>query len=111
LRSTARDMLRFVAAAMDTSGPLAPGFRATEQRRRVITPARLEIGLGWHILHIDGHDIVWHNGGTGGYHAFAGFEPASRRAVVLLANSADDIDHIGVPLLDPAAPARPRPPA
>ena len=109
LRSTAGDMLRFMAAAMDTTGPLAPIFRATEQSRRVITPARLEIGLGWHILHIDGHDIVWHNGGTAGYHAFAGFDPASRRAVVLLANSADDIDDIGVHLLDPAAPVRPAP--
>ena len=109
LRSTASDMLRFVAAAMDPAGPLAPLFRTTEQSRRVITPARLEIGLGWHILHIDGHDIVWHNGGTGGYHAFAGFEPVSRRAVVLLANSADDIDDIGVHLLDSAASVRPAP--
>lgn len=109
LRSTASDMLRFVAAAMDTTGPLAPLFRATEASRRVITPARLEIGLGWHILHIDGHDIVWHNGGTAGYHAFAGFEPVSRRAVVLLANSADDIDDIGVHLLDSAASVRPAP--
>jgi serine-type D-Ala-D-Ala carboxypeptidase/endopeptidase len=94
---------------MDTAGPLAPLFRATEESRRVITAGRLEIGLGWHILHIDGHDIVWHNGGTAGYHAFAGFEPASRRAVVLLANSADDIDDIGVHLLDPAASVRPSP--
>jgi CubicO group peptidase (beta-lactamase class C family) len=111
LRSTASDMLRFLAAAMDTTGPLAPVFRATEQARRVVTPGRLEIGLGWHILHIDGRDIVWHNGGTGGYHAFAGFEPATRRAVVILANSTDDIDDIGVHLLDPAAPVRqtPRP--
>lgn len=111
LRSTASDMLRFLAAAMDTAGPLAPVFRATEQARRVITAGRLEIGLGWHILHIDGRDIVWHNGGTGGYHAFAGFEPATRRAVVILANSTDDIDDIGVHLLDPAAPVRqtPRP--
>jgi CubicO group peptidase (beta-lactamase class C family) len=106
LRSTANDMLRFVAAAMDSTGPLAPLFRATEQSRRVITPGRLEIGLGWHILHLDGHDIVWHNGGTGGYHALAAFEPASRRAVVLLANSTDDIDDIGMHLLDPAGPVR-----
>lgn len=109
LRSTASDMLRFVAAAMDTAGPLASVFRATEQARRVITPNRLEIGLGWHILHIDGRDIVWHNGGTGGYHAFAGFEPATRRGVVILANSTDDIDDIGVHLLDPAAPVRQAP--
>ena len=109
LRSTVSDMLRFVAAAMDTTGPLAPVFRATEQARRVITPNRLEIGLGWHILHIDGRDIVWHNGGTGGYHAFAGFEPATRRGVVILANSTDDIDDIGVHLLDPAAPVRQAP--
>jgi CubicO group peptidase (beta-lactamase class C family) len=111
LRSTADDMLRFIRAAMDTAGPLAPVFRATEQSRRVITPGRLEIGLGWHILHINGHDIIWHNGGTGGYHAFAGFEPATGRGVVLLANSTDDIDDIGVHLLDPASPLRAAPPA
>lgn len=109
LRSTADDMLRFIAAAMDSAGPLAADFRATEQSRRVITPGRLEIGLGWHILRIDGRTVVWHNGGTGGYHAFAGFEPATGRGVVLLANSTDDIDDIGVHLLDPQSPLRPSP--
>ena len=43
--------------------------------------------------------MVWHNGGTGGYHSFIGFDPKARRGVVVLSNSANDIDDIGRHLL------------
>jgi CubicO group peptidase (beta-lactamase class C family) len=64
----------------------------------------MEIGLGWHIRNLPGRKIVWHNGGTGGYRTFAGFDPASRRGVVVLTNSAEGHDDIGFHLLDNSLP-------
>jgi hypothetical protein len=43
--------------------------------------------------------MIWHNGGTGGYHSFIGLDQKNRRGVVVLSNSANDIDDIGRHLL------------
>ncbi|MBA3709872.1 MAG: serine hydrolase, partial [Planctomycetes bacterium] len=104
MRSTANDMLRFLAASIDTTGPLAAAFRLTQQPRHRAGGPEQEIGLGWHIRTRGGRQIVWHNGATGGYHSFVGFDPATRRGVVLLANSSDPVDDIPVHLLDPTMP-------
>jgi len=62
------------------------------------------IGLSWLTTRTYGRDIVWHNGGTGGFHSFIGLDPDRRVAVVVLANSARDIDDIGMHLLEPRLP-------
>jgi hypothetical protein len=64
------------------------------------------VGLGWHVLERGGRSIAWHNGETGGFHAFLGLDPASGANVVVLSNSAADIDDIGLHLLDPTFPVR-----
>jgi hypothetical protein len=56
-----------------------------------------KIGLGWQIDKKDG--IIWHNGGTGGYRSYLGFTKDKSLGVVVLANSANDIDDIGQYLL------------
>jgi CubicO group peptidase (beta-lactamase class C family) len=104
LRSTANDMLSFLAANLDSAGPIG---EAAEMAREPLRPAgapRMRIGLAWHILHKVSRTIVWHNGETGGYHSFIGFDPDARRGVVVLSNSATSIDDIGMHLLDPSSP-------
>ena len=66
----------------------------------------LEIALGWHIVAANGQTIVWHNGGTGGYRTFMGFDPEARTGVVVLANASSPAgpDDIGRHLLDPKSP-------
>ncbi|HEX7184527.1 MAG TPA: DUF3471 domain-containing protein, partial [Thermoanaerobaculia bacterium] len=46
-------------------------------------------------------EIAWHNGGTGGYRSFLGFDKAKGIGVVVLSNSESDIDDIGLHLLNP----------
>ncbi len=107
LRSTARDMLHFLEEnlAPDQS-PLARELRLASEPRRETTIPNTRIGLGWHFLERNGRSIVWHNGGTGGFHSFIGFERDSGRAVVVLANASRDIDDIGMHVLDPSIPLR-----
>src|SRR5256884_2115294 len=71
LRSTANDLLNFLAANLDsTSTPLGRVLAMTHFARRDVNDGQMRIGLNWHILNAFGHPIVWHNGGTGGYRSF-----------------------------------------
>ena len=60
----------------------------------------MRIGLGWIIRGGHGRDLHWHNGGTGGYRSFLGFDLESRTGVVVLSNSGDSVDDLGFHLLD-----------
>jgi len=108
LRSTLDDMLRFLRAAMDMpTSPLAPAFALMLASRRPAGGPTQEIGLGWIVsTNSSGRQIVWHNGGTGGYRSFIGFDPKARTGVVLLSNTSTPVgvDDIGMHLLDPSIP-------
>ncbi len=102
LRSTARDMLKFLTAAMglrDT--PLRAAFDLMRKDERPTGTPDLTIGLGWHVWRRYGTEIVWHNGGTGGYRSFAGFDPAKKAGVVVLCNTSFGIDDLGLFALEP----------
>ncbi|MGH7528582.1 MAG: serine hydrolase [Gemmatimonadales bacterium] len=110
LRSTANDMAEFLAANLDsTGGPLHRALAATHATRHKTETPGLSIGLGWHILDVEGRPIVWHNGGTGGFRSFIGVDQARRAGVIVLANSAEDVDDIGFHLLEPRSPLAPAP--
>jgi CubicO group peptidase (beta-lactamase class C family) len=102
LRSTANDMLTFLAGVLGyINTPLASAMaRMTAGRQSTGSPG-LEIGLGWLILTANGKEIVWHNGGTGGYRSFIGYDAKARTGVVVLSNAstAAGVDDIGFGLL------------
>lgn len=105
LRSTAGDMLKFLAASLDSS---------QSQLARVMSRARVArhdtdmpgntIGLAWHIVDAFGTTVTWHNGGTGGFRAFVGLDDARHRGVVVLSNSSQPPDDIAFHLLEPRVP-------
>ena len=105
LRSTARDMLKFLTAAMglrDTR--LRAAFDLMLKEERPTGTPDLTIGLGWHVWRRYGTEIVWHNGGTGGYRSFAGFNPAKKTGVVVLCNTSFGVDDLGLFALEPKWP-------
>ena len=100
LRSTVNDMLKFVAANLGlTKSPLLIAMQKAQQSQRETGQPDLTIGLNWHILKKFDSEMIWHNGGTAGYHSFIGLDQKNRRGVVVLSNSANDIDDIGRHLL------------
>lgn len=111
LNSTAADMAKFVASAMAEEGPLAAAFADMLAVRRPTGQPGMEIGLGWMISQHGEDEIVWHNGGTGGYRSFAGYLKNPGRGAVVLSNTATAIggDDIGMHLLDAALPLAPQP--
>ena len=108
LRSSANDMLAFMAANLCyTDSPLAPAMAALLQERKPMGGRQgSEVALGWHIAKRNGKEIVWHNGGTGGYRTYVGFDPAVRMGVVALSNAMTSagVDDIGWHSLDPSSP-------
>lgn len=108
LRSTANDLLKFLAANLDSnSAPLGRVLAITHVDRRDVDGVRMRIGLNWHILNTSERRIIWHNGGTGGYRTFIGFDTTGKRAVVVLSNQSISADDIGFHLLDARAPLAP----
>jgi CubicO group peptidase (beta-lactamase class C family) len=64
------------------------------------------VGLGWQIQPGAGDQIVhWHNGGTGGYVSFMGFDKSAKLGVVILSNYGDafagddSVDEMGMEIL------------
>ena len=97
LRSTTDDMLKFLAANMGlTKTPFDTAIAASHVVQFKL-PGAGGVALGWHV---QGDGVVWHNGGTGGYHSYAGFDPAKKAGVVVLANTAcQAVDALGHRLL------------
>jgi len=105
LRSTAREMIRFVAANTGlVETPLADAMRESHRERAEAGSPEMGIGLGWHIRKSGTARIVWHNGGTGGFRTFCGFDPATKTGVVVLANGNTGFDDVGFHLLDAKTP-------
>jgi D-alanyl-D-alanine-carboxypeptidase/D-alanyl-D-alanine-endopeptidase len=61
----------------------------------------MRIGLGWLLLPIGRRklDIVWHNGGTGGYRSFIGWSPAAHTAAIALSSNVRSVDRFGTRVL------------
>jgi len=109
LRSTANDMLTFLAANLGfIKTPLAKAMAAEVSVRSPTGVPNLEIAYAWHVFTANGKTIYWHNGGTGGYRTFMGYDPSAGVGVVALSNASTPagVDDIGHHLLDPEFPLR-----
>jgi CubicO group peptidase (beta-lactamase class C family) len=54
-------------------------------------------GFGWIVDQSEtGHEVLWHNGGTGGFKSFIGFNKEESIGVIALANAKVDVDKTGI---------------
>jgi D-alanyl-D-alanine-carboxypeptidase/D-alanyl-D-alanine-endopeptidase len=107
LRSSANDLLRFLAAMMAYTGnPLAAAQKKTLSIRRPTGAPFMETGLGWDIDTRSGTEIISKGGATAGYNTFIGYSPKTGIGVVALANtsSGEGTADIALHLLDPRYP-------
>ena len=106
IRSTASDMIKFLSYNMGLKSHKLYEAMQLSHKNSGSENATPIVGLGWHQTISNGTEIVWHNGGTGGYRSFAGFTKDSKKGVVVLTNSVVGVDDIGLHLLDPKSPLR-----
>lgn len=94
LWSTVDDLAVLVSATMAGTAPGAdaavPRFADGDTR---------QVGYGWFTDRVDGQEITWHNGGTGGFRSFIAFDRGAGRGVVVLSNTDREVDTLGRHLL------------
>ncbi|MBG0816084.1 serine hydrolase [Planomonospora sp. ID82291] len=104
LRSTACDLAAFLRAQLDDgTGETAEAVRLTRQTEHRITPFSW-IHLGWMGRRLHPRQgarlAIWHNGMTGGFSSFLGFDPERGTAVAVLSNTQRSVDRPAFDLLD-----------
>ena len=98
LRSNMNDMLKFARANLQTQGRLQQVMQQTHVERAPATNNAF-IAMNWIIRKQNGQEITWHNGGTGGYRTWMGFDKQKGLAAVVLTNSTHGADDLGFELL------------
>ena len=105
LRSTVNDLLKFMAANL-ADGTNALASAMAECQKIHFREFAGGIGLAWQIRNpAEGQHWHWHNGGTGGYVSFLGFDKTTQVGVVILSNYGDAmagdnaVDVMGVEIL------------
>ena len=100
LRSTVYDLLIFLEANLGLrETPLREAMERTHAPQAADPAMGMDIGLGWIIAEEGDRQFVWHNGATGGYSSFIGFDPQAREGVVILSNSVISVDGLAYRLL------------
>ncbi|PFG16212.1 CubicO group peptidase (beta-lactamase class C family) [Propionicimonas paludicola] len=91
IRSTLDDLVRYAVAHRDRTLP----FTSAADPRTPIAEGQ-QIGFAW----ITTGEVCWHNGGTGGFSSWLGFNRTTGRAVVVLSNTAASVDELGWALME-----------
>lgn len=84
------DMLKYAQLQLDDSNVFSDchdslkKINASTETYKSMGICMDEIGMSWIID--NENDIVWHNGGTGSYNSYLGFNPKTKTAVVILSN-------------------------
>lgn len=87
IRSTTHDLSIWLKATADGT---APGAKAAAPRENFDESDR--IGWAWLTTTDRSPNLTWHNGGTGGYGSYLGFDAKTRQGVIVLADSAIGVD-------------------
>ncbi|HEY0759602.1 MAG TPA: serine hydrolase [Acidisarcina sp.] len=107
LHSTVQDMLKLLSAELGfTKTPLAAAMASMVKDSRPTGAPDARIAIGWQLSTRDGQAIFWHNGSTGGFRSYLGFDPAYGIGVVAFsnANTNTGVDDLGFHLLDAKQP-------
>lgn len=92
LRSSALELTRLFSPWLSPQDAVLKHNAAADLA--VINPQR-DAGAVTEVWHTAGEGkarVYWHNGGTGGYRSYAGFNPTSREAWIVLSNTDFEID-------------------
>lgn len=89
--SSTEDLAKFASAQFNPKNEELKLTRKTTFEIKGTT----KIGLGWHKLESDnGEELIWHNGGTGGYSSSIVVKVGAKTSVIILSNVFDVNDKI-----------------
>ena len=100
IRSTASDLLKYGKANIkvsqkDLNDVIQFTHRVTYTQKDINT----KVGLGWHIINPGIDELLFHNGGTGGFRSYLAINPKKKIVVVMLSNTAIGMEMEGNALM------------
>jgi CubicO group peptidase (beta-lactamase class C family) len=98
-RSTVRDLSTYLAANLGLEQSSLHDAKQLSHQRFHQVDSTYGVGLGWHIRHTGFGDVVEAHGATGGYWCYLGFLESRQVGVVVLTNTYNSVDGIGLDLL------------
>jgi CubicO group peptidase (beta-lactamase class C family) len=100
IRSSAKDMMKYLVAHISTKrGALKKAFALSHKVLKTKKGGQT-VAMGWFISPLNKkQQIIWHNGGTGGFRSYMGFIKESKTGVVILSNSNVSVDVMGIKIL------------
>lgn len=107
IRSTVSDMAKYIQANINANtidSKLHNAMALAHKSAFKSEEQRAEMALAWHI---ENGRFLMHNGATGGYCAMSAIDKASKRGVVVLTNSNENVDAIAIKLMVPSYPLKP----
>lgn len=100
LKSSINDLLRFTQYQFKLpENNLENAFALTRQFTFYLPP-NTDIGLGWHMTMTDGVTSYVHSGATSGSSSFIALIPDLKSAIIVLSNSAHQVDDISSKILE-----------
>lgn len=98
IRSTCSDLLKYAKANLGDSHPkLNQAIQLTHDV--TFTEGATKVGLAWHYVKPGNDEVLFHNGGTGGYHTYLAVNLQKKFAVVILSNCSISTDDNGNTLM------------
>lgn len=92
LYSTVADMARFLSfqASPESAPTVLAAKTVDESHTRAETPANNPMGIGWVVdKDADLGKVIWHNGATYSYGAWAGIDPKRNNGIVIFVSTGD----------------------
>lgn len=97
IRSTAADLLKYAKANL---GDAPASLNKAMQLTHIVTFIDgAKVGLAWHIIKPGADEVVFHNGGTGGFRSYLAINMQKKFAIIILSNTSIGTEEVGNALM------------
>jgi serine-type D-Ala-D-Ala carboxypeptidase/endopeptidase len=101
LKSSTRDLLKFVRLQLDTPPEWAAAVTLSRQAQHKADVSKVQTALGWHRIYVLQRfpNVIVHSGITDGHRVYVAFVPETRTGVVVFSNSENPLKALGPTIL------------
>jgi CubicO group peptidase (beta-lactamase class C family) len=99
IRSTARDMMKYLKLQMGLIQSNLNEAVALTHQFNTDFMGNMKVGLAWIKVPSSNGYFIMHSGGTGGFASFIGFNPSTNKGIVVLSNSSNSVEVIGMAVM------------
>jgi len=102
INSSVNDLMKFLAVNINNNNEYLHSLLEYCQTTQFKMSEHRDIGLAWiksNSESTNNKEIIWHNGATGGFRSFLGFNTETKTGIVILSNSANDVDKLAIDIL------------